>query len=127
MGVGCPIAGLKIWGLPTTPLLGAAFGVSSPADRTRLYATIPEDVDILVTHGPPYGILDRSPGALDAAGCPQLLEAVARIKPRLHVFGHVHGAHGMVSTEDTLYVNAALQGPDGDLDASPIVLRLPKV
>jgi Icc-related predicted phosphoesterase len=84
-------------------------------------------VDILVTHGPPYSILDRSPGALHPAGCPQLLEAVTRLKPKLHVFGHVHGAHGMLSTEGTLFVNAALLGPDGDLSASPIVLRMPKV
>ena len=124
---GIEVAGLKIWGSPTTPLLGAAFGLSSPADRTRLYATIPDDVDILVTHGPPYGILDLSPGVLHHAGCPQLLEAVTRLQPRLHVFGHVHGAHGIVSIEDTLYVNAALLGPDGDLDASPITLRMPEV
>ena len=124
---GIEVAGLKIWGSPTTPLLGGAFGLSSPADRTRLYATVTEDVDILVTHGPPYGILDRSPGALYHAGCPQLLEAVTRLKPKLHVFGHLHGAHGMMSTEDTLFVNAALLGPDGDLCASPIALRMPKV
>jgi Icc-related predicted phosphoesterase len=121
------VAGLKIWGSPVTPLYGGAFGLSSSADRTRLYAGIPTDVDILVTHGPPFGILDRSPGTPHYAGCPQLLEAVTRLKPQLHVFGHVHGAHGTVSTEDTLYVNAALLGPDGDLDASPIVLRMPKV
>jgi hypothetical protein len=86
---GVEIAGLKIWGSPVTPLYGGAFGLSSPADRAQLYAEIPEDVDILVTHGPPYGILDRSPGTLHHAGCPQLLEAVTRLKPRLHVFGHV--------------------------------------
>jgi Icc-related predicted phosphoesterase len=124
---GVEIAGLKIWGSPVTPLYGGAFGLSSPVDRASLYAKIPGDVDILVTHGPPYGILDRSPGALHHAGCPQLLEAVTRLKPQVHIFGHVHGAHGTVSTADTLYVNAALLGPDGDLDASPIVLRLPKV
>ena len=123
---GVEIAGLKIWGSPVTPLYGGAFGLSSPADRARLYTGIPEDVDILVTHGPPYGILDRSPGALHHAGCPQLLEAVSRLKPKLHIFGHVHGAHGMLSTEDTLFVNAALLGPDGDLSASPIILRMPK-
>jgi Icc-related predicted phosphoesterase len=121
------IMGLKVWGSPTTPLLGAAFGLSSPVDRAKLYAKIPDDADILVTHGPPYGILDGSPGTPRHAGCPQLLEAVTRIKPKLHVFGHVHGAHGMVSSEDTLFVNAALLGPDGDLCASPIVLRMPQV
>jgi predicted phosphohydrolase len=121
------VAGLKIWGSPVTPLSGGAFGLSSPADRARLYAEIPEGVNILVTHGPPYGILDRSPGALHHTGCPQLLEAVTRLKPRLHVFGHVHGAHGMVSIDDALFANAALLGPDGDLSASPIVLRMPRV
>src|ERR1035437_7778511 len=124
---GVEVAGLKIWGSPVTPLYGGAFGLSSPADRTRLYAENPEDVDILVTHGPPYGILDQSPGTLHHTGCPQLLEAVTRLKPGLHVFGHEHGAHGLVSIDDTLLVNAALLGPDGDLDASPIVLRMPKV
>jgi predicted phosphohydrolase len=124
---GIEIAGLKIWGSPVTPLYGGAFGLSSPTDRVRLYAKIPDGLDILVTHGPPSGILDRSPGALHHAGCPQLLEAVTRLKPKLHVFGHVHGAHGMLSTEDTLFVNSALLGPDGDLSASPIVLRMPKV
>ena len=124
---GVEVAGLKIWGSPVTPLYGGAFGLSSPADRARLYGEIPEDVDILVTHGPPYGILDRSPGTLHHAGCPQLLEAVTRLKPRLHIFGHVHGAHGLVSIGDTLFVNAALLGPAGDLDAPPTVLRMPKV
>jgi hypothetical protein len=123
---GIEIAGLKIWGSPVTPLYGGAFGLSSPTDRVKLYAKIPDGLDILVTHGPPYGILDRSPVALHHAGCPQLLEAVTRLKPKLHVFGHIHGAHGMVSTEDTLYVNAALLGPGGDLSASPVVLRIPE-
>jgi predicted phosphohydrolase len=124
---GVEVASLKIWGSPVTLLYGGAFGLSSPTDRVKLYAKIPDGLDILVTHGPPYSILDRSPRALHHAGCPQLLEAVSRLKPKLHVFGHVHGAHGMLSTEDTLFVNAALLGPDGDLCASPIVLRMPKV
>ena len=124
---GIEIAGLKIWGSPVTPLYGGAFGLSSPADRVKLYAKIPDGLDILVTHGPPSGILDRSPGALHHAGCPQLREAVSQLKPKLHVFGHIHGAHGMLSTEGTLFVNAALLGPDGDLSASPIVLRMPEV
>jgi Icc-related predicted phosphoesterase len=98
-----------------------------PVDRTKLYAKIPDDVDILVTHGPPYGILDCLPGNANHAGCPQLLEAVARLKPKLHVFGHVHGAHGMEISGETLFVNAALMGLDGDLSESAIVLRMPHV
>lgn len=119
------IMGLKIWGSPTTPLYGGAFGLSSAVDRMKLYSKIPDDVDVLITHGPPYGILDRSPDGPHRAGCPELLVAVNRLKPKLHVFGHVHGAHGMESTEDTLFVNAALLGQDGDLSASAIVIRMP--
>jgi Icc-related predicted phosphoesterase len=93
------IMGLRIWGSPTTPLYGGAFGLSSAADRTNLYAKIPKELDILVTHGPPYGILDRYMANANHVGCPQLMAAVTRLKPKLHVFGHVHGAHGTETTE----------------------------
>jgi Icc-related predicted phosphoesterase len=124
---GTEIMGLKIWGSPTTPLYGGAFGRSSPVDRARLYAAIPDDVNILVTHGPPYGILDAAPGSTYHAGCAELLAVVTRLRPRLHVFGHVHGAHGMTSIGETLFVNAALLGLEGGLDKGPISLRIPRV
>jgi len=120
------IMGLKIWGSPITSLYGGAFGRSSPKDRALLYATIPDDVNILVTHGPPYGVLDRSPGGLHHAGCPELREAVARLKPKLHLFGHIHGAHGIENMGDTLFVNAALLGAEGSIEQSAIVLRVPQ-
>lgn len=124
---GLTVMGLTIWGSPITPLYGGAFGRSSPVDRARLYATIPDDVNILVTHGPPYGVLDRSPGMLRHSGCPELREAVTQLKPQLHLFGHVHGAHGMTSVDDTLFVNAALLGPGGDIEGTPILLRMARM
>jgi Icc-related predicted phosphoesterase len=119
------VMGLKIWGSPITPLYGGAFGRSSPKDRARLYATIPDDVNILITHGPPYGVLDRSQGMLHNSGCPELREAVKRLKPQLHLFGHVHGANGTRSIGDTVFVNAALLGPGGGIEVTPITLRMP--
>jgi Icc-related predicted phosphoesterase len=121
---GIEIEGLRIWGSPVTPLHGGAFGMSSTDDRRRLYAQIPEDTDVLVTHGPPLGMLDSPPGGEFHGGCRELLEAVVRVKPKLHVFGHVHGAHGILQTETTTFVNAALLGADGGLDWSPIVLQM---
>jgi Icc-related predicted phosphoesterase len=115
--------GLKIWGSPITPLYGGAFGRSSPQDRSKLYASIPEDVDMLVTHGPPYGIRDGATHQGDR----ELLDVLRRLKPMLHIFGHVHGASGMINTDDTLFVNAALLGPGGGIEAYPITLRLPHV
>src|ERR1700722_2149613 len=82
------VLGLRIWGSPVTPLYGGAFGRSSTADRRRLYANIPVGIDVLVTHGPPLGVLDSAPDGRHA-GCGKLLETVERVSPRLHIFGHI--------------------------------------
>jgi Icc-related predicted phosphoesterase len=121
---GAEIKGLRIWGSPVTPSCGGAFGLSLAEDRRHLYAKIPEDTDVLVTHGPPLGMLDSPPGTEFHGGCRELLEAVVRVKPKLHVFGHVHGAHGILQTDRTTFVNAALLGADGGLDWSPLVLQM---
>jgi Icc-related predicted phosphoesterase len=118
------IEGLRIWGSPATTLFSGAFGLSSPEDRKRLYAQIPEDTDILVTHGPPFGILDSAPHSSLHSGCRELLDAVMHVRPLLHVFGHVHGAHGIFHTSQTTFVNAALLGTNGDLDQRPVSLRM---
>ena len=73
---GVEVEGIRVWGSPTTPLYGGAFGKSNPADRKRHWARIPEGLDILVTHGPPLGILDQGPGSERHEGCPELREAV---------------------------------------------------
>jgi Icc-related predicted phosphoesterase len=117
------IAGLRIWGSPVTPLANTAFGLPSAADRRRLYSTIPDDTDVLISHGPPSGILDLVPGSNYHSGCPELLEAVQRVQPMLHVFGHVHGAHGTEEIDDTLYVNAGLLGPGGGIEEKQVVIR----
>jgi Icc-related predicted phosphoesterase len=111
-------------GSPVTPLYGGAFGLSSAEDRSQLYAQIPEDTDILVTHGPPFGILDSAPHSGMHSGCRELLEAVMRVRPKLHVFGHVHGAYGILQTHQTMFVNAALLGTDGDIEPLPILVRM---
>jgi Icc-related predicted phosphoesterase len=121
---GIEIDGLRIWGSPVTPLYSGAFGLSAAGDRRQLYAQIPKDTDVLITHGPPYGILDSAPGSGVHSGCQELLDAVMRIHPKLHVFGHVHGAHGIFETSQTTFVNAAMLGIDCDLEQSPILLQM---
>lgn len=120
---GLEIEGLRIWGSPVTPV-GPAFSMKSAEQRRLLYDTIPSETDILITHGPPRGILDRIPGSSFHAGDQELLDAVNRVRPRLHVFGHVHGAYGMFATKQTLFANAALLGLNGDIEKKPFVLRM---
>jgi hypothetical protein len=62
------------------------------ADREKLYATISSDTDILMTHGPPLGVLDGG------QGCAALRRAAIRVEPRLNVFGHLHSAYGIGSS-----------------------------
>ena len=114
-----------VWGSPITPMYGGAFGLSAPKDRIRLYRTIPANAEILITHTPPYGVLDVPPDSTEHAGCPELRNAVERLRPRLHVFGHIHGAYGRVSIADTIFVNAALFGELGDMEYPPIVVNIP--
>jgi Icc-related predicted phosphoesterase len=121
---GIEIAGVKIWSSPVTPLDGGAFGKSKPQDRRRHWAVILEVLNIVVTHGPPFGILDAPPGMDEHQGDAELLEAVHRAKPRLHVFGHIHGGSGTLHTKETVFVNASLCGEFGDLDRPPAVMEL---
>jgi predicted phosphohydrolase len=112
------VAGLRIWGSAVTLPGGGAFGKSNPTDREKHWAAVPEGIDILITHGPPFGILDHG------CGHPELLQAVRRIRPKLHLFGHLHGAYGVHESGGSTFVNAALLGADGDLAHNPMVLDI---
>lgn len=60
-----------------------------PDQSEKLWKDIPKDIDVLVTHGPPYGILDFTIRK-EYAGCKGLLKFVEIIKPQAHIFGHIH-------------------------------------
>ncbi len=122
---GLDVLGLKFWGSPVTPLYSGAFGLSSSADRKRRYADIPVGVQMLITHGPPYGVLDHAPGE-PHAGCRQLLNAVLRIKPRVHIFGHIHGAHGVLTGRPTTFANVGLVSVTDQLAYAPAVVEFHK-
>jgi Icc-related predicted phosphoesterase len=105
------VEGLKIYGSPWTPWFNDwGFGFpKGPKGRSRAketWAKIPDDVDVLVTHGPPRGILDLA--GREHVGCEDLLEAVKRVKPKVHAFGHLHESYGTLRKGETLFVNAAI-------------------
>jgi Icc-related predicted phosphoesterase len=124
---GIELDGLKVWGTPVTALNSGAFAVLQNQARAEFWAGIPADTDILITHIPPARILDGSPGTTEHAGCSSLRNSYRRIRPRLHVFGHVHSAAGYRPTAYTIFVNAALAGEFGELDKEPFVLRVNRI
>ncbi|CAF2872555.1 unnamed protein product [Rotaria sp. Silwood2] len=101
-----------------------------PDEICRQWSKIPIDTDILLTHGPPYSILDKSTRT-SHLGCKVLLNSVSNIiKPKLHVFGHVHGGYGQFKNDHklgrTLFVNASLCDSYFRTAHSPIVIDLSK-
>jgi Icc-related predicted phosphoesterase len=105
---GIEIEGFTIWGSPVTPwLYDGAFNRIRGRNISKHWKMIPENTDILITHGPPYGILDKNRVGF-SAGCQSLKRAVKRIQPKLHVFGHIHEAGGIVELQGITFVNACV-------------------
>ncbi len=108
------IDGYTIWGSPVTPyFLGMAFNKSKGLEIKKAWNKIPANTDILVTHGPPKGILDGG------IGCEDLLDQVTKVKPSLHLFGHAHEQTGAVEFYETTFVNAALANNKDPMDNRP--------
>ena len=104
---GIGIEGLRFWGSPWQPrFFDWAFNLDRGAPLAEKWALVPDDVDVLITHGPPMGILDRIYRG-EHVGCEALLEAVIARRPRLHVFGHIHEAYGAFERDGTTFVNAS--------------------
>lgn len=100
---GITLEGIKIWGSPVTPyFLGMAFNKQRGEVIRKTWNKIPTDTDILITHSPPYGILDQG------LGCEELLANVIQRKPKLHVFGHIHNAYGTYQENNKKFINASL-------------------
>jgi predicted phosphodiesterase len=117
------VDGLKIYGSPWQPAFHDwAFNLPRGAPLARKWARIPLDTDILVTHGPPMGILDRVSGESAHLGCVDLLARVGIVKPRLHLFGHIHSGHGTWENDGTLFVNASICDEEYRVRYAPIVL-----
>lgn len=122
---GALVGGVRVWGSPMTPAYGAwAFG-QQEAELARTWARIPPDTDVLLTHGPPRGTLDRVLPRGEAVGCAHLARAVSRVRPRLHVFGHIHEGHGRQAPAGTCSVNAAVCDAGYRLAHAPQVIDLP--
>ena len=87
------------------------------------YEMIPNDVDVLITHRPPLGILDSIDDKI-YYGSSLLLDKVKTIRPKLHLFGHVHGAYGSTAWNGTSFSNAALADWKYNLRYSPQIIDL---
>jgi len=120
------IEGLKIHGSAITPFfLDWAFNRHRGEDIQNHWNLIPKNTQILITHGPPFGILDKTTrGTL--VGCKNLLATIKTLPHlKLHAFGHIHECIGMVEKDSVKFVNAAMLDDQYNLQANrPIQIIL---
>jgi len=90
---GCEVLGYKIWGSPYSPTYGRWAFMESDQELVERFARIPQGIDILIVHGPPYGLGDWVPRG-EHVGSRALVPHIARVKPRLTVHGHIHECAG---------------------------------
>lgn len=109
------IEGVVFYGSPWTPWFHSwAFNQSRGPDSERKWASIPEDVEVLITHGPPKGILDKvdfvaaGVGNREYVGCGDLKRRLKDLsKLRVHIFGHIHGSYGTRKSGGKVFINAS--------------------
>lgn len=101
------IDGVKFWGSPITPrFFNWAFMRDRGIQIKNVWDDIPNDTDILITHGPPRGILDLTQEGINA-GCQDLLDAINRVNPKYNIFGHIHESHGVTHINGTTFMNVS--------------------
>lgn len=121
---GVEIEGYKIWGSPWQPEFNNwAFNLPKGEALKEKWDLIPEDTGILLTHGPAYGILDRNREGF-YCGCAELKKAIKRVKPKLHVFGHIHEGYGGRKIDGIYSVNASVTNRNYRLANSPVIIDL---
>jgi Icc-related predicted phosphoesterase len=104
---GIQIEGINIWGSPVTPFFcNWAFNAFSD-ELKKTWNLIPENLDILITHGPPYNILDKN-GLDQSCGCNFLFDEIQKKKPRCHIFGHIHENNGLKEFNGTKFYNVSI-------------------
>lgn len=118
------IEGLRIYGSPWQPEFNSfAFNLRRGSEIGRMWEKIPRGLDILITHGPPYSILDKTDSGIPL-GCEELYKRVFQIKPKIHVFGHIHESFGYRYIDGVNFFNVSVKKNYFDTKFSVISLVL---
>jgi Icc-related predicted phosphoesterase len=123
------VGGLKIFGSPWTPFF-CDWAFNYPADPMEsekfapdLYEKLLDGTDVVVTHGPPIGILDLCPNGY-RAGCWHLKKRIFEVKPKLHVFGHIHQSHGQETIDNIQFANVSVLNEQYKRVYEPTVIEI---
>jgi Icc-related predicted phosphoesterase len=121
---GAQIEGINIWGSPVSPwFYNWAFNRYRGSDIKKHWDKIPHHTDILITHGPVFGKLDITVQG-EQVGCVDLLNALEKINPKIHLCGHIHEAYGEIKSTKTTFLNASVLDENYRLVNEPMIFDL---
>ncbi|MBC5833810.1 metallophosphoesterase [Flavobacterium sp. F372] len=121
---GIEVENIKIWGSPITPwFYDWAFNRPRGAQISHHWQLIPIDTDILITHGPAFGKLDKTTRG-ENVGCEDLLHIIESIQPKVHICGHIHEGYGQTTSSKTKFINASVLDEKYGLTNPPITFEL---
>jgi len=130
-GSGFEWEGKTFWGSPQTPSVwdrkeDFCYIRADEEDGRRIWSKMPKNLDVLITHGPPYGILDFVPKHLDNAGDLFLLDRILEAKPKTHVFGHIHEDGGKMIKQryGIRFINCSALDGDYSMVNQPRVITI---
>lgn len=112
--------GINFYGSPWLPDLEGWANYLPDNKRKEKWELIPDSTDVLITHTPPFGILDK-PRSERSIGCNFLSEAIQRVKPKIHCFGHVHASPGVVNDSGIEFINATMVNSKMEVVYEPII------
>ena len=117
------IDGVKFYGSPWQPeFYDWAFNLPRGEKLAEKWAMIPGNTDILITHGPAYGMLDWVPSGTQV-GCQDLFHRIMEVQPKIHVCGHIHCAYGQKYFNGVEFLNAAILNERYMYENKPISLE----
>lgn len=116
------IDGVKFYGSPWQPeFYDWAFNLPRGEKLAEKWSLIPGNTDVLITHGPAYGMLDWVPSN-QRVGCQDLFHRVMEVQPKIHVCGHIHCAYGQKYFNGVEFLNAAVLNERYQHENKPIKL-----
>ena len=119
---GICIRGINFWGSPIQPtFFNWAFNRDRGEAINKHWQMIPKNTDILITHGPPFGVLDKTIDGRNV-GCEDLMLMIKDVKPKIHAFGHIHEANGTAEINETKFINASVLDIRYRLTNEPIII-----
>jgi predicted phosphodiesterase len=120
-----PENNIRIYGSPWQPeFYSWAFNLQrNSIELSGKWEAIPDNTDIVITHGPAFGTLDTVTGRpWDNLGCELLAERIERLRPKIHICGHIHSGRGIEYKNGTLFINASVLDERYEYTQKPITI-----